>query len=334
MEELVKFLKSHERYILQSIETDYLTQEVKDTLSKYNLTLHELCYRIKKNIPLDKVFTCKYCGKPIKFNYRGGYRQFCCYKCSSTFTNSSEEIKNKKKQTYLKHYGVDNISKLDSMQQFKKQNYLKKYGVESYTQTQEYKEKSRQTCLKKYGKEYFTQTQNYKDKVKATCLKNYGTDSYFNTSEFKNFLKEHQEEILEKITYSKKQNNSFNVSGQEERVYKLLLTKFNKDDIKRQYKSKLYSFACDFYIKSLDLYIEYNGNWTHGKQSFDKDNLEHQRILEVWKEKAKESKFYRNAIYTWTDLDVRKLETFKRNNLNYKIFWNLKEAEDWLNQII
>jgi hypothetical protein len=107
-----------------------------------------------------------------------------------------------------------------------------------------------------------------------------------------------------------------------------LLTKFNKDDIERQYKSKLYPFACDFYIKSLDLYIEYNGNWTHGKESFDKDNLEHQSIVEAWKSKS--TKFYKNAIYTWTDLDVRKLETFKKNNLNYKIFWNLEEVEDWL----
>ena len=110
-----------------------------------------------------------------------------------------------------------------------------------------------------------------------------------------------------------------------------------EDDIKRQYKSKLYPFACDFYIKSLDLYIECNGHWSHGWYnnkclgSFDKDNPEHIKILELYKNKN--TKYYRNVIKVWTDLDVRKLETFKKNKLNYKIFWNLKEVEDWIRGI-
>ena len=111
------------------------------------------------------------------------------------------------------------------------------------------------------------------------------------------------------------------------------MTKFNKNDIIRQYKSDLYPFSCDFYIKSLDLYIEYNGHWTHGKESFNKTNKEHQEILNNWKKKLKSSKFYTNAIKVWTDLDVRKLETFKKNKLNYKIFWNIKEVKDFIGGI-
>lgn len=38
-------------------------------------------------------------------------------------------------------------------------------------------------------------------------------------------------------------------------------------------------------------------------------------------------------IYTWTDLDPRKLQTFKQNNLNYKIFYNLDEFLDWFETI-
>jgi len=38
-------------------------------------------------------------------------------------------------------------------------------------------------------------------------------------------------------------------------------------------------------------------------------------------------------IYTWTDLDVRKLETFKKNNLNYKIFYTEKEFNKWFQNL-
>ena len=43
--------------------------------------------------------------------------------------------------------------------------------------------------------------------------------------------------------------------------------------------------------------------------------------LNEWIEKSKNSNYYKNAIYTWTDLDVRKLNTFKSNNLNYEIIY-------------
>ena len=40
--------------------------------------------------------------------------------------------------------------------------------------------------------------------------------------------------------------------------------------------------------------------------------------------------YYDKIIYTWTDLDVRKLECFKDNNLNYKIFYSLNELKEWI----
>lgn len=48
--------------------------------------------------------------------------------------------------------------------------------------------------------------------------------------------------------------------------------KYGIENVKRQYKSELYPFACDFYIQNLDLYIECNFHWTHGGHKFDKNN--------------------------------------------------------------
>lgn len=368
MEELIKYLKNNERYRLKYIETNYLTREVKDALIKYDLTLHELCYRIKKDIPLDRVFTCKQCGKKIIFDHKRNYQEFCNNTCSGKYRSKSQEVQDKMKQTCLERYGVtcnlhvqevkDKVKSIliknkDIIIKKRKQTCLDKYGVDHPFKLKEIQDKQKQTCLKKHGKEYYLQTQEHKDFMKEykdeiqdkkiqTCINKYGVDSYLKTQEYK----DRHNEIQEKIYNTKKQNSSFYISKQEEKCYKLLLTKFKQEDILRQYKSELYPFNCDFYIKSLDLYIEYNGSWTHGHDmhnkclgSYDSNNKEHQELLELWKSKAEElnfkgkkKRYFKTAIYTWTVLDVKKLETFKKNNLNYKIFWNIKEVEEWINE--
>lgn len=105
-------------------------------------------------------------------------------------------------------------------------------------------------------------------------------------------------------------------------IYNKLCLRYDKEDIIHPYfDQERYPFVCDFYIKSADLFIEVNGTWTHGPEAFDLDNIEHQKLLDKWKEKSKNSKYYKNAIYTWTVLDVRKKEIAKKNNLNYKVIY-------------
>jgi hypothetical protein len=47
--------------------------------------------------------------------------------------------------------------------------------------------------------------------------------------------------------------------------------------------------------------------------------------LHLWEQKAMSSRYYKNAIYTWTDLDVRKKEIAKINNLNYLCIYNKQD---------
>lgn len=122
---------------------------------------------------------------------------------------------------------------------------------------------------------------------------------------------------------TRKKNNSFTVSSLEEEFYKVLVDIYGEDNIIRQYKSDKYPFACDFYIKSEDKYIELHGNWTHGGRPFDESDESCIKQLNEWKEKAKTSKYYQNAIYTWTDLDVRKRKFAQENNLNYEVIYNV-----------
>ena len=93
---------------------------------------------------------------------------------------------------------------------------------------------------------------------------------------------------------TKRKNGTFKMSKKEDKAYDILCKKFGKDDIIRQYQSEKYPFNCDFYIKSLDLYIECNFSWTHGKHWFDENNEEDIRRLEFMK--SKNTAYYDNAI--------------------------------------
>ena len=122
----------------------------------------------------------------------------------------------------------------------------------------------------------------------------------------------------------KNQNKTFNTSKPEEQTYILLKEKY--PDIIRQYTSDVYPFNCDFYIPSLDLYIECNYSWTHGGHPFDVNNLDDINIVSIWE--SKNTEYYRNAITTWTIRDVNKRITALYNNLNFIEVWNINEIYD------
>lgn len=125
----------------------------------------------------------------------------------------------------------------------------------------------------------------------------------------------------EKRNITLRKNNSFNTSRPEEDYYNYLLTMYNRDDIIRQYKSEKYPFNCDFYIVSEDKYIECNYSWLHGGHPFNGKNLEDIRKLNKWIKKSSNSKFYENAITTWTIRDQKKIEIAKKNKLNIEFLY-------------
>lgn len=125
-----------------------------------------------------------------------------------------------------------------------------------------------------------------------------------------------------KAFLTKMKNKSFNTSMPEENFYEMLLKKNINKTIYRQYKDKKrYPYYCDFYIKEEDLFIELNAHWTHGGHPFDPTSKKDLETLALWQEKAKQSKFYAQAIYIWTELDPKKQKCAKDNNLNYKAIY-------------
>ena len=142
---------------------------------------------------------------------------------------------------------------------------------------------------------------------------------------------EEKNQIQEKIYETKKKNKSFNQSKPEKRLLYELKTLY--PDVKYQWRDKQrYPFSADIYIPSLDLFIEFNFMWTHGREPYNEHDTEHQKQLKIWIQKAEKSAFYKNAIYTWTDLDVRKRHYAEKHNLNWLCFYSEQDFINWFNK--
>ena len=117
---------------------------------------------------------CNYCQEKV-VNFRSfnmGYRQFC----SSICINADYKIREKRQQTCLKKYGVDNPAKAKEFQDKSKETCLRRYAVTSPIQLDEFQEKRRQTCLEKYGVDSPMKLKKIQERRKRTCLEKYGVE--------------------------------------------------------------------------------------------------------------------------------------------------------------
>ena len=146
-------------------------------------------------------------------------------------------------------------------------------------------------------------------------------------------------EVRQKQYETQKRLGYTHNSKVEDCSYNLLCNHFDSNNIIRQYyDKKRYPFKCDFYIKSLDLFIECHYGYRHCYEPFNENNPEHLKRLEELKEKAATHKNpnnnnYLQCIYQWTDLDVRKRQCAIENNLNWLCFYNVNDFEEFLLEI-
>ena len=256
-------------------------------------------------------------------------KQTCLKKYGVEYSVQADVVKDKIKQTCLEKYGVTNGGGSEQALEKIKQTCLKRYGLTNGGGSKESLEKIKQTCLERYGVDCSFKIDSVQEKIKQTCLKKYGVYSYSKTEEYSDYMSKlmSSKEMQDKINETKRKNHTFNTSKIENKLYKEIklifpsvIAQYNKDD--------RYPWNCDFYIPELDMFIEFQGSWTHGKHPFDYNSEEDQEILKKWK--IKNTKYYNNAIQTWIDRDQKKRETAKKNNLNYIELFNKEDIQLFL----
>ena len=303
-------------------------------------SLKETLYRILCKI--EKRPACKICGSKVSFESghrwcrnRNGW-PFLLY-CSSKCQRADNDVTEKRNKTNIERYGSSNPSTSKVIKEKIKRTNLQKYGVENVFGNKKIQEKIKQTIFKKYGVssllsnlddvhvENLTEEQAFninkvKEKIRTTNFKKYGAKSYAQSQEFKTLYSLNINDYIRKQYETKKHNNSFNISKKEDKIFNIIQVQY--PNVKRQVKTFEYPYAADFFIEELDMYIEYNGTWTHGTHPFDKTNKNDIEQVLFYKNKSINSKYYKNAIYTWTILDVKKLHMIKQNNIKMLIVYN------------
>ena len=330
-----KYLETHDLNIL------HILYNVYDDLSE-KTPVYEIYYRLKNN--LKKRPVCIICGKPVKYT-SGHYAKFCSKECqySDLGKKITKEIKIK---SNLEKYGVEHTSQLkevtdkrtksradhvNKIQQHVRESLYKKYGAYDVMHIPHILQKIKDTNLKKFGVEFPLQQLKKENseiyqKISQTCINKFDVDSPLKNKEVREKIKQTNIQkygvdnpLKNKEIWKKSQDNRqiSSKSKLENNFLNYLKLKYESDDIITQYKSKEYPYYCDFYIKSINLYIEIQGHWTHNDHPFDINNLNDQLIMNKWRTKSLSDKYYKNALNTWTIKDVEKRNTAIQNNLNY-----------------
>lgn len=314
-EEIKNEFKTNRYKLNQNLEKQYVNkkgnrfnQEIFDYISnRYDDSscFLESLYRIILGI--DEHPRCKMCGNlvPFKKDISHGIFNDCCssscshrLSCKNGITEESiRKAKTTREKTLISRYGVSNTFQIPEI----KSRIIKKH-IEYY-KTEEFKKKKKESTKK--TNDYFMS----KYGCNPNCL----------------------EDIKKKRYETKRRNNTFSCSKPEEDLYYFIKSKFSST--RRQYRCARYPWACDFYIPELDCFIEFQGNWTHGKHPFDANSKTDQMTLEEWKSKSEEHPYYANAINTWTNRDLLKRNTALSNKLNFHEFWNVQDAKHFISTL-
>ena len=266
-------------------------------------------------------------GDPT-FTNREKFKTTCIEKYGTTNVFAVNEVKEKIKETCLEHFGVEYAAQAEVVKEKIKNTCLDRYNSSFYLNSNAGKEKIKKINLEKFDCENPWSNKEVIEQIKITNLSKYGETTYTKTKKYKEYMKEIQKDQIKKINITKEKHNTFNSSKPENEFYDFLLTIFDISDVVRNYSlDERYPFSCDFYIKSLDLFIELNLSWTHGGKKFDESDEEDKAKLEKWKNKN--TKYYNNAINTWTVRDIKKFEIANKNNLNYIVFYNIDEINEF-----
>lgn len=323
-------------------------------------TLSARVYCIKNYIYEKPI--CKVCGKDIEF--KKYYAETCCITCNNTYIsrNSAEKrSKTLKENSPKKLYNII-LSRFNKMNKDNQYELLKidtdidiiifkclicgninkrsfnSFRENTYCTNTVCRNRGREETVEKiYGegiKNVF-QSSQFKKKYKK-YLKTIGAeDNISQSKKWKDLWKNKSfvDDIESKkyITYRK--NNSFITSKFENNFEKLLV--INNIVYKRNYKSEVYPFKCDFYLSDFDIYIELNIHFSHGKEPFNKDNQNHLDIVKECERKSQEVNYkgkkkvkYLKAINTWIIDDVNKRQTAINNKLNYIEIFDKNKLED------
>jgi len=177
-----------------------------------------------------------------------------------TYGFCKKEIQEKCKQVWLSK-GVTNPSQLESSKLKSQETCMRNFGVKFPQQSAEIRKKSRDSVRLSRGVDNVSKDESVKLKKKETNLKLIGFQSNLNVESVK--LKAKSKQAWNKRHQTMKRNDSYKISKIEESMFLVLVEYFGENDVERQCVINQ-SWPIDFYIKSIDTYVQLDGVYWHG----------------------------------------------------------------------
>lgn len=238
------------------------------------------------------VLTCDNCGssyeRKINNEFWNRVVHFCKRTCFSAGIKVGGAADNARKRTCLKRFGVEHPM-LDA--------------------TNDYHKRRDATMMSRYGNVCPTKSDIVKSKTKATCQDRFGVpypmmNTDVKTKMVESLLKNDMQEIAVKRFETMKRNNSFQKSRAEDHMYALLTSQFSHDDVERNKRPVGTAWPIDFYVKSINTWIQVDGVYWHGLDG-QLDN--HRLTMDV----DKRSKI---IVYKW-ETDRKQERWFAEHNM-------------------
>ena len=114
-----------------------------------------------------------------------GYREFCSRRCMY----DSPKLKDKRKNSCIEKYGVDNPSKSKEVRDKVIKTNLDKFGHEWATKSDDVKVKMKEQFIEKYGVDNPSKIKEVRDRAKETMLDRFGVEHAMHSDDIKNKLK-------------------------------------------------------------------------------------------------------------------------------------------------
>lgn len=251
----------------------------------------------------------------------------------------NESWSKKQRATMQERYGVSNAFEKEAFREFASQEAISAGRV-----------KRTATMLERHGVEHPNQNPDIRDKMmsarNATNLERYGVLNPMQNPLFAAKSAETRQQVMlkryghknsvevkairDKIFDNRKKNKTLNTSNAEQALGVLLRQRFGDNDVEHNVVvDARYPYHVDYYIKSMDLFIELNGDKCHNDHWFDPESPRDMQIVRAWVENAERLEQngqtrsrYRKYIQTWTVSDVAKREKAREHDLNYLVFWD------------
>ena len=145
------------------------------SFAKYNINMKRNGFYSCKKCALEKR-TEKFKNNNLSLNsyYQKKKKETFIRNYGVDNPSKSEYIKEKKKNTLLENYGVNYTSEVNKLQ---KEGMIRKYNVSHPSQSEEIKSRMKTKLIDNYGVDNVSKLDFIKDKKKETCFRNYGVYS-------------------------------------------------------------------------------------------------------------------------------------------------------------